>query len=203
MIYTGKLFVLSAPSGAGKSSLIKAVLSDSRVENLVYATSHTTRAPREGETDGVDYYFAPLETFREMAERGDFLEWTKTFENYYGTSRVVIEEKLAMGYRVITDVDVVGAKAIKESFPAAKLIFVITPTYAVLKERLQGRHTESAAGKELRLKRTVEEIAQRDLYDYLIVNDNFAKAKEELVAIVNGGEGRPIAGQEEFWARFF
>jgi guanylate kinase len=197
------LTVLSAPSGAGKSSLIKALLEDPRTSDTVYAVSHTSRDPRPGETDGLDYRFVSPETFKAMIGRGEFLEWTETFGRYYGTSRAVIEGNLASGRRVITDVDIVGAKAIRGSFPDARLVFVAPPTFRDLQSRLVQRQTETEESARKRLARAAEETAARDLFDFLLINDDFDRALEELVGIVLEGKGAPVCGPPGFWENFF
>ncbi|MDR2354454.1 MAG: guanylate kinase [Deltaproteobacteria bacterium] len=197
----GQLFVVSAPSGAGKSSLIKAALADPKVNNLVYAISHTTRPPRGDENNGVDYYFVSEEQFLRMVESGDFLEWTRTYGNYYGTSRKKIQE-LLINHNVITDVDVVGGRAFREAFPAAILIFVIPPALSILKERLKNRGTNTEEETQLRLNHSLEEIREYRLYDFLLVNNEFEKTASELVEIINTGKGTTVEGQEEFWKKF-
>ncbi|MDR1042232.1 MAG: guanylate kinase [Deltaproteobacteria bacterium] len=203
MAYSGGLIVLSAPSGSGKSSLIKALLNDPAIGGLAFAVSHTSRNPRPGEVDGKDYHFVSPEEFRAMVDRGEFLEWTETFGRYYGTSRVLIERQLATGLTVIADVDVVGARAIKASFPDARLVFVVPPSFRALTERLAGRNTESKLAARTRLARAAEETAQRDIFDFLIINDDFGEAERELVDIVTKGEGRPVEGPPGFWEGFF
>jgi guanylate kinase len=203
MVSPGSLTVLSAPSGAGKSTLIKALLADPRAAGTVYAVSHTSRDPRPGEIDGVDYHFVSPEEFRAMIDRGEFLEWTETFGRYYGTSRPLIERQLASGQRVVMDVDVVGAKAIRAAFPEARLVFVVPPSYRALAERLAGRHTESAERAKERLSRAAMETAEREIYDFLIVNNDLAAAVDELAGIVVDGKGAPASGPPGFWEGFF
>ncbi|MDR1036926.1 MAG: guanylate kinase [Deltaproteobacteria bacterium] len=199
----GGLIVLSAPSGAGKSSLIKAVLADPRAGNTAYAVSHTSREPRPGEVDGQEYHFVTPEEFRAMIGRGEFLEWTETFGRYYGTSRVLIERLIATGHTVVADVDVVGARAIRGIFPHARLVFVVPPSFAVLTERLAGRQTETESAARERLARAAHETSERVLFDCLLINDDFQKAEDELVDIVNGGPGAPVEGPPGFWEGFF
>ncbi|MDR3153595.1 MAG: guanylate kinase [Deltaproteobacteria bacterium] len=199
----GGLTVLSAPSGAGKSSLIKALLGDPRAAGTAYAVSHTSRAPRPGEADGQDYHFVSPGEFREMIAKGVFLEWTETFGNYYGTSRPLIERQLASGLKVIADVDIVGARAFREAFPEAKLVFVAPPSFRALADRLAGRRTEDEESAGRRLARAAEEAAARDFFDFLLINDDFAAAENELVDIVTKGTGRPVEGPPGFWENFF
>jgi guanylate kinase len=200
---TGSLVVVSAPSGGGKTSLIKAVLADPRAGRTAYAVSHTSRDPRPGEVDGRDYHFVTPGEFREMIARGEFLEWTETFGRYYGTSRKPVERLLAEGHAVIADVDVVGARAIKSSFPDARLVFVVPPSFRILAERLEGRGTESGDSAKARLARAGHETAQRGLFDFLVINDVFELAEQELARIVASGEGCPASGPPGFWEGFF
>jgi guanylate kinase len=200
---SGGLFVLSAPSGAGKTSLIKALLEDPRAAGTAYAVSHTSREPRPGEEDGREYHFVTPEEFRAMIGRREFLEWTQTFGRYYGTSRVLIERQLASGLTVVADLDVVGARTIKGIFPKARLVFVVPPSFRVLTERLSGRQTETDDSARERLARASHETAERFIFDCLVINDNFRKAEDELVGIVNGGPGTPVEGPPGFWEDFF
>jgi guanylate kinase len=198
-----KLYVISAPSGAGKSTLIKAVLRDPRVKGLVYAVSHTSRVPRPGETNGKDYFFVSPREFQAMIDRDDFLEWTVTFGNYYGTSEKHIKEKLASGESVITDVDVVGAKNIKKRLPESVLVFIAPPTFAILEKRLTLRHTESNDALAERLDLARNEIGEIGLYDFLIINDELDAALDALVGIINKGTGPKAPPKEKLWADFF
>jgi guanylate kinase len=203
MVKTGKLYVVSAPSGAGKSTLIKAVLQDARFKDLVYAVSHTSRDPREGERDGKDYFFVTREKFEEMVKHGDFLEYTETFGNYYGTSKKVVEERLRAGLDVITDIDVVGAKNIKKFFPDAVLIFIAPPTFEILRERLANRQTESKENFELRINQAKAELSEAYLYDFLIINDDLSSALNVLMDIIQRGVGPKVPDKEKLWADFF
>jgi guanylate kinase len=197
------LTVLSAPSGSGKSSLINLLLEDPRAAGTAFAVSHTSRSPRPGEVEGRDYHFVSPEAFEGMIGRGEFLEWTRSFGRYYGTSRAPIERQLASGTRVIADVDVVGARAFRGAFPEARLVFVVPPSFKVLSERLTGRSTESAERVRERLARAAEETEGRDIFDYLVINDDLARAEEELIDIVLNGRGRPVTGPPGFWEGFF
>ncbi|MDR1081216.1 MAG: guanylate kinase [Deltaproteobacteria bacterium] len=201
---SGGLFVLSAPSGAGKSSLIKALLEDPRAGGTTYAVSHTSREPRQGEEDGREYHFVTPDEFRAMIGRGEFLEWTETFGRYYGTSRALIEKQLESGLTVVADLDVVGARAIRGIFPEARLVFVVPPSFRVLTERLSGRQTETDDSARERLARASHETAERFIFDCLVINDDFRKAEDELVdIIVNGGPGTPVEGPPGFWEGFY
>jgi guanylate kinase len=198
----GKLIVISAPSWSGKTSLIHAARLELGEANLSYSVSHTTRNPRPGEVDGLDYHFVTQEDFSAMAERGEFLEWTRTFGCSYGTSKTLIDKKLLTGANVVADVDVIGASNIKKLFPVALLVFIAPPSFAVLRERLRARNTETEEAMARRLKRVVEEISYSCLFDFLVINDDFDKAKDQLVQIIATGTGPPMRG-DEFWGAFF
>jgi guanylate kinase len=198
----GRLIVISAPSGSGKTSLINAVRNDLGHDTLAYSISHTTRKPRPGELEGKDYYFVSQDEFTDMVKRGEFLEWTKTFGCSYGTSRSMVEEKLLQGMNVIADVDVVGASNIKKLFPQALTVFIAPPSFEVLKERLQSRNTETKESLVKRLKRVKEEVSYRSMFDFLVINDNFQVAKKELITIITTGKG-PLMRDDGFWEEFF
>ena len=197
----GRLFVLSAPSGAGKSTITDIIRK--RLPELVYSVSYTTRPPRPGETDGVDYNFISVDQFKEMIERHEFLEWAEVFGRFYGTGRVWVEKKLAAGRDVIADLDVVGAASVRSIMPEATLIFMVPPSAGELCRRLVARHTESVAETRRRLGQARSEVGRRHMYDFLLVNDDLPRAADELAAIITHGRGRPMAGAEDFWAGFF
>jgi guanylate kinase len=199
----GRLTVVSAPSGTGKTSLINAVRCDMGEDRLAYSVSHTTRTPRPGEVEGKDYYFVGPEEFAAMAEGGEFLEWTQTFGNSYGTSRARICERLVEGVNVVADVDITGAASIKRLFPKAILVFIAPPSFSVLKERLLARNTETPEAIEKRLTRVREEIDSHRLFDFLVINDVFRIAKNLLMNIIATGEGPPMSNYGKFWERFF
>jgi guanylate kinase len=199
---TGRLFVLSAPSGAGKSTVKNLVLR--RLPDLAYSISYTTRQPRPGEADGRDYHFISPETFKAMIERGDFLEWAEVFGRHsYGTGRPWIEEKLAAGRDVLADLDVAGAASVKKLKPESVLIFMVPPTAGELIRRLAGRHTESEEEIRRRLAASRAEVGRRSIFDYLLINDEADRAAAELAEIIRSGQGRSMAGTEDFWAGFF
>jgi len=196
----GRLFVLSAPSGSGKSTLKDRILQ--RLPNLVYSVSYTTRKPRPGEVDGRDYNFVSEDDFKKMITGGQFLEWAEVFGRFYGTSRHWVEERLAEGRHVLLDIDVKGAKSVGEQDPAAILIFMAPPSLAELRRRLSDRRTEAPEEIERRLTEARTEIESRDMFNYLLVNDDLDRAADELAAIISQGQGRAMAGSEAFWTEF-
>jgi len=175
------LFVISGPSGSGKSTLCKKVLS--KVENLFFSVSHTTRQKRENEYEGKDYYFISEEQFKKMINNKEFVEWAIVHGNYYGTSRKEIEEKASKG-DVLLDIDVQGASQIKLKFKNAIFIFIMPPSYDELKNRITNRGNEDSASIEKRLRIAKEEIKCYKNYDYIIINDEVDKAVEELSSII-------------------
>ena len=181
----GNLYILSAPSGAGKSSLISALLaSDSSTQKMV-SVSHTTRAPRPGEVEGVHYYFVSKEEFESLIEQDLFLEYAKVFGgNYYGTSLPAIEENLAKGIDVFLDIDWQGAQQIRKKVPSVKSIFILPPSLPELERRLIGRGQDSEEVITERMSKAISEISHYDEYDYVIVNDDFEKALKDLQSIL-------------------
>ena len=179
---TGKLFVLSGPSGVGKGTLREHALNNA--PNLKYSISCTTRKPREGETDGVEYRFISHAKFQEYISQGLFLEYAHVHEDYYGTLKSDVMSELEIGHDVLLEIDVQGALTVKEIMPEAVLIFVAPPSVEVLTQRLTGRGTESSSSLEVRLSNALKEIALKDKYDYVIVNDDLDSACEELKKII-------------------
>ncbi|MBR4196413.1 MAG: guanylate kinase [Synergistaceae bacterium] len=179
---TGKLFVLSGPSGVGKGTLREHALKDA--PNLKYSISCTTRQPRDGETDGVEYRFISREKFREDISRGMFLEYAHVHEDYYGTLKADVVNELESGHDVLLEIDVQGALQVKEKMPGAVLIFVAPPSTEVLERRLRGRGTEADKSLHVRLENAVKELALKDRYDYVIVNDDLDSASDELRKII-------------------
>ena len=175
---SGRLFIVSAPSGAGKTSLIKALLE--RVPGLAVSVSHTTRARRPGEEDGVNYHFVDSATFRAMATRGEFLEHAEVFGNLYGTSRAAVEQALASGRDVILEIDWQGARLVRPLFPGAISIFVLPPSIETLQRRLEARGQDPADTIAQRMQAAAAEIAHANEYDHRIVNDVFDDALAEL-----------------------
>ncbi|HKK90519.1 MAG TPA: guanylate kinase [Desulfobacteraceae bacterium] len=179
---TGKIFVVSAPSGAGKTTLCKRVLKNN--PNLSYSVSHTTRAPRNNEKHGVDYFFITKEAFEKGIQEKRWAEWAEVHGNFYGTSLGFIKENIASGASLLLDIDVQGAEQIKKNFPAAVTIFIMAPSVEVLEQRLISRGTDSEAVIQKRLINAEEEIARKGSYDHVIVNDDLERAVEELNSIV-------------------
>ncbi len=178
----GHLFVVSAPSGAGKSTLCNAVRE--RFPDIHYSVSATTRPPRPGETDGVDYHFVTEAEFQEGIERGRWAEWAVVHGNYYGTSAEGLRETLEAGADILLDIDVQGAKQIVERFPEAVTIFIMPPSLETLRERMTSRGTDSPEVIDRRVDNARAEMAARDRYRHVIVNDNLPDAKAAILEIV-------------------
>jgi guanylate kinase len=190
MIMSGVLFVLSAPSGAGKSTILAAL--KNRVGGFGYSVSHTTRDPRGREKDGVDYHFVDRMTFKEMVKAGAFVEWAKVHNNLYGTSISGIEKQTASGFDVLLDIDPQGAKNIKKKFKDSVLIYVLPPSMEILEERIRDRGTDSESIIENRMKEAPQLIEACVWYDYIIINDDLKRAVEEARAIVISERCRTI-----------
>ena len=183
----GHLFVISAPSGAGKTSLVRALVA--RTANLSVSVSHTTRARRDGEADGADYHFVDAATFGHMAANGEFLEHATVFDHAYGTSRAAVAACLEQGIDVILEIDWQGARSIRAAAPDAISVFVLPPSVAELERRLRGRG-DAEAGIARRMRDAVREMSHYDEYDYLVVNDDFDGALAALTAIVGASRLR-------------
>ena len=182
MDQAGNLFVIAAPSGAGKSSLVKALMAqDPRLELSV---SHTTRAPRGQEQNGREYFFVSHDEFDRMIEAQAFVEWAYVHSNRYGTSRRAIEDKVASGADIILEIDFQGALQIKTLFPGAVTLFILPPSWPELEERLRRRGEDSEEVIALRLKNAAHEMAQAEQFDFVIINDSFERALGDLQAVV-------------------
>lgn len=177
----GLLFVVSAPSGAGKTTLCRAI-TDS-LGNITHSISYTTRKPRPGEIDGRDYFFVSEERFKSMIEAGDFAEWAEVHSHLYGTSRRVLEDVMGRGIDVILDIDTQGAMQIKEKYSKAVFVFIMPPSLDILEERLRNRKSDNEEEIKKRMRRAREEIRDYEKYDYIIVNRDFDRALNELRSI--------------------
>ena len=185
MAHLGTLYIVSSPSGAGKSSLLSALLArfnDDRRMQL--SISHTTRGMRPGEEHGVHYHFVDKREFQAQIDRGAFFEWAEVFGNYYGTSRETIERCLDQGVDVFLDIDWQGARQIRDQLPEARSIFILPPSLPILEQRLHGRGQDSAEVIRHRMEQAVAEMSHYDEYDYLIVNDDFETSLQQLASIV-------------------
>jgi guanylate kinase len=184
----GRLYVVSAPSGAGKTSLVKALME--REPELRFSVSYTTRAPRANEVEGRDYHFITPDEFRRMVERGEFLEHAQVFDNFYGTARETVREALAAGKLLLLEIDWQGAQQVRASMPAAHSIFILPPTRRALEERLTARSTDSPEVIRRRLQDAQRDIAHWIEFDYVVINDGFEQAVTDFQAIVRErGEG--------------
>lgn len=179
---TGKLFVLSGPSGAGKGTLREKALSD--IPNLVYSISCTTRKPRPGETDGKEYRFITHSKFTEDIGRGLFLEYAHVHDDLYGTLKADVVRELEAGNNVLLEIDVQGALQVREKMPDAVLVFIDVPSVAELERRLRNRHTETEAALQVRLANAIKELEQKGKYDYVIINSDINTASQELRRII-------------------
>ena len=197
----GRFFVLSAPSGSGKTTVLRGLLA--RRPEVVYSVSFTTRAPRPGEIDGRDYNFVTEARFRAMIGAGDFLEWAEVYGCFYGTGRPWVEARLRAGQRILADLDVKGGASVRAFMPEAVLIFMAPPSAGELWRRLAGRRTEPARELERRLAETRAEIAASHIYDFLLINDRLEEAVNGLEEIVFQGRGWPMAEAEPFRRSFF
>ena len=175
----GKLIVVSGPSGAGKSTLIRQALA--AVPELAYSVSATTRAPRKGEVDGRDYVFLSREKFERWIEEGRFLEWAEYSGNLYGTPEQKVEELLDEGRSVILEIELQGARMVREKRPDAVMVFVRAPNLEETRKRLLGRATETAEALEARMTTAISEVAARDEFDYEVVNSEREQAREDML----------------------
>ncbi len=182
MLKKGLCFVVSAPSGAGKTSLCRAVLEE--MPDLQFSISHTTRQPRAGEVEGRDYFFVDDDAFKEGIEKGEFLEWAKVHGRYYGTSKKQIEAWTDKGVDVLLDIDTQGAEQLQRASAEGVYIYILPPSFDILKQRLTHRRSDAPEEIERRLKKAGDEIRCYHRYHYLIVNEDFETAKKNLQAII-------------------
>ena len=181
----GNLFILSAPSGAGKSSLIKALLSQESTRSMEVSVSHTTRDPRQGENNGEHYHFISVDKFKEQIAKNEFYEYAEVFGNYYGTSETAIDLQLAQGIDVFLDIDWQGAQQVRMKKPEVTTIFISPPSKAELENRLRKRGQDSEEIIESRMAQAKAECSHYNEFDYVIVNNDFSQALSELTTIVN------------------
>ena len=194
----GILMVISGFSGAGKGTLVKKLLQT--YDNYALSISMTTRKPREGERDGVEYFFVDREKFEKTIAENGLIEYATYCENYYGTPRAYVEEQLAAGKDVIVEIEIQGALQIKEKFPESLLLFVTPPCAAELKRRLEGRGTETSEVIAKRLSRAYEESEGMDAYDYIVINDDLELCVKELHAMIEAARNEPVR-RKDFIAR--
>ncbi len=178
----GTLYIVAAPSGAGKTSLVKALVE--QLDELEVSVSYTTRPPRPGEKDGINYHFIDREGFQRMVAAGEFLEHAEVFGNFYGTAKANIFERLRAGIDVILEIDWQGARQVREAFPEMVGIFILPPSREVLEQRLRDRGQDSEETIARRMRDATEEMSHYREFDYLVVNDRFERSLEELRAIV-------------------
>lgn len=179
----GNRFIISAPSGAGKTTLCGAIRH--RFPDMRYSVSYTTRAPRAGEQNGIDYHFISQDEFKDRLARNLWAEWAEVHGNYYGTSAEFLEKTVADGKDILLDIDVQGARQILSRFPDSVAIFIMPPSMAALKDRLTGRGTDAEADIERRLKNAVQEMAQQNLYHHVIINDQLETAISEFTRLID------------------
>lgn len=184
----GMLIIVASPSGGGKGTLIRRVLKT--VPNLGYSVSFTTRAAREGEVDGRHYFFISEERFREMIERGEFLEWAHVHAHLYGTGRAQVEKELKERRDIILEIDVQGAESVRKVVPSAVCVFILPPSFEILRERLVARGSEGSQDLALRLKNSRHEVERYREFDYVIINDDAERAAAQLAAIVYAERAR-------------
>ncbi len=178
----GLLYIISAPSGAGKSTLCRAVLD--HFPDMLYSISYTTRQPRQGERDGVHYYFIARDEFKKGIDQGRWAEWAQVHDNYYGTSADLLDRGLNGGKDILLDIDVQGMGQIQASYPAGITIFIMPPSLEILCTRLESRGTDSPEVIAVRLRNAQQEMAQKDRYRHIIINDQLAVATTELIGII-------------------
>ncbi|WP_299257567.1 guanylate kinase [uncultured Kushneria sp.] len=179
----GTLYIVSAPSGAGKTSLVRELIA--ATDGIGVSVSHTTRQKRAGETDGINYHFVDEPTFEAMIQRGEFFEHAWVFDRHYGTSRLEVEKRLSRGEDVILEIDWQGARQVRSQMPQAVSIFILPPSREALRERLSNRGQDDAATIDRRMRDAVSEMSHFNEYDYLIINDDFATAVSELKGLIS------------------
>lgn len=178
----GTFFVLSGPSGSGKGTVLQEVLRKS--DRIVYSVSATSRSPRAGEVDGINYYFKSREEFETLIKADAFIEYTETYGNYYGTLKSEVEKAIVNGKNIILEIDPVGARNVRAHYPDAVLMFLVAPDLEVLSSRLSGRGSESAETFKIRHDAALSEMENATLYDYVVVNDFVERAADDIMAII-------------------
>ncbi|MFC0337498.1 guanylate kinase [Kushneria avicenniae] len=178
----GTLYIISAPSGAGKTSLVRELVA--ATDNIGVSVSHTTRHRRTGETDGINYHFVDEPTFEAMIQRHEFFEHAWVFDRHYGTSRIEVEKRLSHGEDVILEIDWQGARQVRQQMQEAVSIFILPPSREALRERLAGRGQDDAVTIDRRMRDAISEMSHFDEYDYLVINDDFATAVDELKGLI-------------------
>lgn len=178
----GTFFVLSGPSGSGKGTVLQEVLRKS--DRIVYSVSATSRSPRAGEVDGINYYFKSREEFETLIKADSFIEYTETYGNYYGTLKSEVEKAIVNGKNIILEIDPVGARNVRAHYPDAVLMFLVAPDLEVLSSRLSGRGSESAETFKIRHDAALSEMENATLYDYVVVNDFVERAADDILAII-------------------
>ena len=178
----GTFFVLSGPSGSGKGTVLQEVLRKS--DRIVYSVSATSRSPRAGEVDGINYYFISREEFETLIKADAFIEYTETYGNYYGTLKSEVEKAIVNGKNIILEIDPVGARNVRAHYPDAVLMFLVAPDLEVLSSRLSGRGSESAETFKIRHDAALSEMENATLYDYVVVNDFVERAADDILAII-------------------
>ena len=191
----GRLYVVSAPSGAGKTSLVKALME--REPGIRFSVSYTTRKPRPNEVAARDYHFVTMERFAEMAARDEFLEHAQVFDNYYGTGARAVDDALAKGERLLLEIDWQGARQVRSRLPEARGIFILPPSRSSLEQRLKARSTDSDAVIARRLQDAAQDLAHWAEFDYVVINDRFERALQDLQAIVENRGGHLVAQRPE------
>ena len=191
----GRLYVVSAPSGAGKTSLVKALME--REPRIRFSVSYTTRTPRPNEIPGRDYHFVSMVRFAEMAARGEFLEHAQVFDNCYGTGAHTVEEALVNGEQLLLEIDWQGAEQVRARLPEARSVFILPPSRASLEQRLRARSTDSDAVIDRRLRDAAQDLTHWAEFDYVVINDRFETALADLQAIVEDRGGHLVAQRPE------
>lgn len=197
---TGQVFVFSAPSGTGKSTIAEALME--RVGNLAYSISHTSRFPRGTERDSLDYHFVAVDAFREMIRKNAFLEWAEVHGHLYGTSFDAIKAQMSAGLDILMDVDVQGGRNVKKQFPESVLIFLLPPSLKTLENRLTTRGTDAPSAVKKRMAKASEEIKNCSWYDYIVINDDLEKAIHEAQSIIVSEQCRRVRRMDWVSAHF-